>query len=931
MSDNPFDIPLATTEITADSADVPCFDYCLKSVEETIDKQQTDPKSGLSSQQDIIYRQTIHGLNELEQEEDEPLYLKFVKQFYEDPLILLLNGSAIISFIMGNIDDAVSITVAIVIVVTVGFIQEYRSEKSLEALNKLVPPNCYLTRNGNTETKLASNLVPGDLVHLHVGDRVPADIRIINSTDLAIDESNLTGEGDPVSKNPKTIHQEIANAKIQISDCTNIAFMGTLVRDGNAAGIVVATGSNTVFGHIFKMMSDIEKPKTPLQVTMDKLGKQLSLISFVIIGVICIIGIIEGKSWLDMFQISVSLAVAAIPEGLPIIVTVTLALGVLRMASHKAIVRRLPSVETLGSVNVLCTDKTGTLTENHMTVTKLWTPEQGVIDLNDNHDSGYNNRHNSGIFDEATFEDRLTSDVSQLLEIGNICNNSKFSSGTEKFVGNPTDIALAEVLKKFKMDDIRPTREKLKELSFNSLRKYMAVTVHKGDKMKPETFVKGAYERILRFSTHVTTNNGKHQKITDELKSTVIAKANELASQGLRVLAFAKKDGDFDFSKDPTNLVFAGLVGMYDPPRKAVPGAVAQFVKGGVHVIMITGDSEATATSIAKQVGLYIQDTSRQVLSGDKLDSMTDDELAAAIQYVNVFARSTPAHKVRIVKALQQRGDVVAMTGDGVNDAPALKLADIGIAMGKNGTDVAKEAADMILVNDDFTTILTAIEEGKGIFYNIQNFLCFQLSTSVGALGLVAITTFLNLPNPLNPMMILFINIIMDGPPAQSLGVEAVDDDIMNHPPRLKHENILSQRLLQRIALKGLITVFGTIFIYSREIRDSVTKRDTTMTFATFVCFDMWNAISCKHNFKSIFQVGFFRNKFFNVSILIIILAQLSIIYLPIFQNIFQTEALYFGDMIYIIAVTSSVFVADEIFKFFITNNERLLGSSLMV
>ncbi|GMM37791.1 Ca(2+)/Mn(2+)-transporting P-type ATPase [Saccharomycopsis crataegensis] len=927
MSDNPFETPISKGEDTAVSSatnDAVAYEYCLKSVEETAEKLSTDVKVGLSSPQDISYRKRMYGLNEMEAEEDEPLYLKFVKQFYEDPLILLLIGSAIISFLMGNIDDAVSITVAITIVVTVGFVQEYRSEKSLEALNKLVPPNCHLTRNGSTETLLASNLVPGDLVHFNVGDRIPADVRIIESNDLSIDESNLTGETNPISKNALTIPAQSEFTKIHISDCKNIGFMGTLVRDGNGSGIVVSTGSQTVFGHIFKMMADIEKPKTPLQLTMDKLGKQLSMISFGIIAVIGLIGIIEGKSWLDMFQISVSLAVAAIPEGLPIIVTVTLALGVLRMASHQVIVRRLPSVETLGSVNVLCTDKTGTLTQNHMTVTKIWAPQQDMIDISA--EGTHHGSHHYG-YDEPSFEKFLTADVQQVLEIGNICNNSRYSSENDRYIGNPTDVALVEVLRKFKLEDIRDTRKREKELSFNSARKYMAVTVHKGDKSKNETYIKGAYEKILNYSTHVISDNKAGKvSITEEFKQKVISKALEMASHGLRVIALAKKEGEMDFNKDPSGLKFGGLIGMYDPPRPNVPNAIAQFARGGVHVIMITGDSEGTAVSIAKQVGLYIQDASRQVISGEQLDNMSDRDLSNAIQYVNVFARSTPSHKVRIVKALQNRGDVVAMTGDGVNDAPALKLADIGISMGKHGTDVAKEASDMILVNDDFTSILTAIEEGKGIFYNIQNFLCFQLSTSVGALGLIAITTFLNLPNPLNPMMILFINIIMDGPPAQSLGVEAVDQDIMNHPPRSKHENILSKRLLQRISLKGLITVLGTIFIYSKEITSDhqVTRRDTTMTFVTFVSFDMWNAISCKHNFRSIFQVGFFKNKFFNIALGIIILAELSIVYIPLFQNIFQTEGLSFGDLVFILFVTSSVFVADEVFKMMVPNNNDI-------
>lgn len=905
MSENPFDVPTSSLAALA-ADDAPAYQYVSKTPEDTVQSLLTHAKNGILLLQDVAYRRLVHGPNEMAPAEEEPLYWKFAQQFYLDPLILLLNGLAVVSFLMGNIDDAVSITVAIVIVVTVGFVQEYRSEKSLEALNKLVPPNCHLTRDGSTETVLASGLVPGDLVHFSIGDRIPADVRIIESTDLSIDESNLTGETNPVSKN----HATLSPGKRPISECSNIAFMGTLVRDGHGSGIVVLTGPSTIFGKIFSMMADIEKPKTPLQQTMDNLGKQLLMISFAIIGAICLLGIIEGKSWLDMFQILVLLAVAAIPEGLPIIVTVTLALGVLRMALHKAIVRRLPSVETLGLVNVLCTDKTGTLTQNHMTVTSLWPCEGPILKPGDT----------------------KSLDIHDMLLTGTLCNNSRLLSETGRYLGNPTDVALMEVLSKFGLEDLRPTRNRVSELAFNLTRKYMAVCAHKGDPNKVESYFKGAYERILAYSTHYGT---KPKPLNDEARAKIISAGKKMASEGLRVLALAKKKGEHNLS-EPSGLVFQGLIGMYDPPRKEVSQAIAQFAAGGVHVIMITGDSVETAILIAGQVGIYIQDQSRQVVLGDTLDQMSDYDLKEAIEYVNVFARSTPAHKVRIVKALQLRGDVVAMTGDGVNDAPALKLADIGILMGQHGTDVAKEASDMILVNDNFATILTAIEEGKGIFYNIQNFLCFQLSTLMGALGLIAITTFLNLPNPLNPMMILFINIIMDGPPAQSLGVEAVDEDIMAHPPRPKSENILSKRLLQRITLKGLLTVLGTVFIYLKEINadHEVTRRDTTMTFVTFVLFDMWNAISCKHNFKLIFQVGFFKNKFFNVALGVIVLAELAIVYVPLFQGIFQTEGLYFSDLVFILFVTSSVFAADEIFKM-VTMGSRvpsfLQKSSLLV
>lgn len=927
MGDNPFNSLIEDPADNDDSRAVlsataealakpnPSLEFCTLTVEETLERLETDGKSGLNSLEDANRRKLAHGLNEVVGEEDEPLWKKFVSNFIEDPLILLLIGSAVVSFVMGNVDDAVSITLAIVIVVTVGFVQEYRSEKSLEALSKLVPAECHLIRCGQESHVLAVNLVPGDLVSFGIGDRIPADLRIIESVDLSIDESNLTGENEPVQKTSHHVSKESFNDQpysiVPISDRTCIAYMGTLVREGHGKGIVVGTGKNTSFGSVFEMMSSIEKPKTPLQVAMDKLGKDLSLMSFVLIGLICLIGIIQGRSWLDMFQISVSLAVAAIPEGLPIIVTVTLALGVLRMAKRKAIVRRLPSVETLGSVNVICSDKTGTLTSNHMTVSRIWCI------------ASMENKSNMLVLDRSrngSFRNYLTDDVRAILTISNVCNNATFSQEHGKHMGNPTDIALLEQLSKFDISDMRDEFTKVQEIPFNSKRKFMATKV-----VDPEgkcvVFIKGAYEKVLAHSTYYINQKGKAELLTDSQKDTIIETANALASDGLRTLAFAKlelPDSSGKLSEESiTGLTFAGLIGMSDPPRPTVKPAVEQLLQGGVHVIMITGDSENTAVSIARQIGIPVMNPEFSVLSGDKLDDMTDDELANVIDHVNIFARATPEHKLNIVRALRKRGDIVAMTGDGVNDAPALKLADIGVSMGKMGTDVAKEASDMVLTDDDFSTILTAIEEGKGIFNNIQNFLTFQLSTSVAALSLVALSTAFKLPNPLNAMQILWINILMDGPPAQSLGVEPVDHEVMKKPPRKRTDRILTKAVLQRLLMTAVFIILGTVYVFVAEMAEDnqVTARDTTMTFTCFVFFDMFNALACRHATKSIFEVGFFANKMFNYAVGLSLLGQMCAIYVPFFQSIFKTESLSLGDLLYLLAISSTVFIADELRK----------------
>ncbi|KAI8938835.1 hypothetical protein NX059_004698 [Plenodomus lindquistii] len=974
--------------------------YSLLSPHETAHKLSTSATHGLAPSE-ATARIHQHGTNELPHEEPEPLWLRFVKQFKET-LILLLLGSAAVSLMLGNLEDAISIAVAVTIVVSVGFVQEYRSEKSIEALNQLVPHSAHIiragaeqTRNGRTPNGIATEgielenlkdttallaaaerksatisatlLVPGDLVLFHTGDRIPADIRITHAADLSIDESNLTGENEPVTKSPDSITppsgierpsspyypSEAAGtvgADIRLNDQKNIAFMGTLVRSGYGQGIVVGTGGSTEFGAISASLGEIESPRTPLQLSMDRLGKDLSYMSFGVIAFIGLVGLWRGWKFLEVFQIAVSLAVAAIPEGLPIIVTVTLALGVLRMSKRDAIVRRLPSVETLASVNVVCTDKTGTLTTNHMTVTKIW-------HFDETHPIDIKKKHASTDLDPPT---------RNILRIGNIVNNARLLSdqaasassaavlsstslgddntaAKSRWVGQPTDVALLDLLDAFGEDDVRERLGDRKfETPFSSERKWMGVVIGgsaSGD-VAPGSdiaYVKGALERVLdRCDTYVTAQ-GREVVLDQARKQEALKAAESMAQEGLRVLGFAsgasrgKKKGASGTSTPATtgsalgddeqyrSLVFAGLVGMNDPPRKGVEKAIRRLMAGKVKVIMITGDAETTAVAIGKSLGMPITANSalgRSVIRGDELDQMSDEELAQAIATTSVFARTSPEHKMKIIRALQSRGDVVAMTGDGVNDAPALKKADIGISMGRLGTDVAKEAADMILTDDNFATILNAIEEGKGIFYNIQNFLTFQLSTSAAALSLVLLSTFLGFQNPLNAMQILWINILMDGPPAQSLGVEPVDPAVMALPPRPRHARVLTRPLIQRVLQSATIIMLGTLTTYYREmsIDNLVTARDTTMTFTCFVLFDMFNALTCRSSSKSILagEIGVFDNKMFNYAVAGSLLGQGMVVYFPPLQSVFQTEALGLADWAHLLAVASCVFWADE-------------------
>ncbi|KAF1793683.1 P-type ATPase, cytoplasmic domain N [Phytophthora cactorum] len=768
-------------------------------------------------------------------DEEESILIKFAGQF-KDPLIMLLMGSGVVSVAMGHTDDAISIAVAITIVVTVAFVQEYRSEKTLEALKELVPPRCKALREGTVVDMLAKELVPGDIVIVDVGDRVPADARLIEAVDLEVDESNLTGENAPVAK----ITNSIADSHLHpVAERKNVIYMGTLV---------------------FDVVHNVEERKTPLQHSMDTLGKHLSI--------------------LTMLQIGVSLAVAAIPEGLPICVTVTLAFGVMKMAKRHAIVKKLPAVEALGCINVVCVDKTGTITTNKMEVIEIFVPFESVTAAVNG--VGERERSPSQVSElemkksaqsAVTMRGEPVTEASHphvyhCLLSGALCNNATIVD--REVLGQATEGAVLLCAQKVGITPaVIQQFHRVSEVPFSSEKKWMAVCCEPPSGGPSCWYLKGMTEAILSRCDKIEDNCGREKDMTPGDRERIFVASQQMAARGLRVLALS-----FGEHSD-RSMVFAGLVGISDPPRAEVEKSVLELSLSGVKTIMLTGDSKETAIAIAAK----------------ELEIMDMVELEQRILKTCVFYRTSPHHKLKIVRALQEAGLMVAMTGDGVNDAPALKAADIGIAMGTNGTDVSKEAADMILLDDNFSTILCAMEEGKSI--------TTTSSTSCASNS------------------ILWINIIMDGPPAQSLGVEPVDHDVMKEGPRSKDASIITRTMIRRVLTSACFIVCGTLYVFWVELSadGTISKRDRTMSFTTFVMFDMFNALSCRSDDKSIFEIGILSNTFFVYAVGASLLGQLLVIYFPPLQATFQTEALTLGDLLYVCCIASSVLIFDEIRK----------------
>ncbi|MBI5995111.1 calcium-transporting P-type ATPase, PMR1-type [Clostridium perfringens] len=862
-----------------------------KSKNEILQELDVDEKNGLSSTE-ALRRLEKYGKNKLETKKKKTLFKQFLSQL-KDVMIYILIIAAIISAFLGEISDALIILLVIIINAVIGVIQESKAEKALDALKELSTPKALVKRDGSLKEILSEDIVPGDIVIIDAGRYIPGDLRLIDTANLKIEESAFTGESVPSEKDASFLPDK----EIPIGDQNNMAFMSTLATYGRGVGVVVGTGMNTEIGKIAKMIEQEENDETPLQKKLSELGKILGFLAVGICILIFIISFFQGRDLLEMFLTSISLAVAAIPEGLPAIVAIVLALGVQRMVKKNAIIRKLPAVETLGSVSIICSDKTGTLTQNKMTVTTVYTNDSYIkeseFNLNDN-------------------ESKLLVDCMVL------CNDATYSEKSK--TGDPTEIALLE--SPFKLNILKEKLEKefkrIDEIPFDSDRKLMT-TVNLVDDKKARVFTKGALDSILSICNKISIN-GKLVDFSKEYKAKVLENSNIMSDKALRVLAFAYKDISkenivLDFLEK--DLVFIGMVGMIDPPRLEVKDSIKLCKSAGITPVMITGDHKNTAFAIANELGIA-EDIS-QAITGHEIDRFKEEEFNEKIINYRVFARVSPEHKVKIVKAFKSHGNIVSMTGDGVNDAPSLKAADIGVAMGITGTDVSKGASDMILTDDNFSTIVSAVEEGRKIYLNIKKSIVFLLSCNLGEILTLFTAILLNWNSPLQPIHILWVNLITDSFPALALGVDKTKEDVMNNPPRNPKESIFIKsdkiQLIINEVLIGGITLFA-FKLGERLYADSLIHAQT-MAFVVLSVSQLFLSLSLRSNTKSAFSLGIFSNKYLVYSILLGIFLQVIIISISFIANIFKVTPLLLYDWIVVILVSLIPFAINEILKLF--------------
>lgn len=877
-----------------------------KNSEELLKEFSVNPQNGLSSAE-AKERLSKYGENKLATKKGKTLFQLFLAQL-NDVMIYILLAAAIVSGFVGEISDAIIIAVVILINAVVGVIQESKAEKALEALKKLSTPKAVVKRDGELLEIPSEEVVPGDIVVIDAGRYVPCDLRLVETANLKIEESALTGESVPVDKDAQLVLNE---DNTPLGDQKNMAFMSTLATYGRGIGVAIGTGMNTEIGKIAKMLDEGEVEQTPLQKKLAQLGKVLGFAALGICAVMFVVAVIQKRDLFEMFLTAISLAVAAIPEGLPAIVTIVLAMGVQKMIKENAIVRKLPAVETLGSVNVICSDKTGTLTQNKMTVTKFYC------------DNAYGDISSLNIEEP---EHKL------LIECLVLCNDATYSEASK--TGDPTEIALLEAGVKYNIfkDELQTKHRRVDEIPFDSDRKLMTTVNTYGDHCYVLT--KGAIDNLLKI-TKSAYINGELVPLTDQIKAEIMNASNSMSDDALRVLGAAYKQissQHIEIDSLEQDLVFVGLVGMIDPPRLEVKDSIAECKKSGIKTIMITGDHKNTAFAIAKELG--IASDMCETISGVELNELSQEELNKKVNNLRVFARVSPEHKVKIVKAFKANGNIVSMTGDGVNDAPSLKAADIGVAMGITGTDVAKGASDMVLTDDNFSTIVSAIKEGRNIYNNIKKAIIFLLSCNTGEIISLFFAILLGWATPLKPIHILWVNLITDTLPALALGADPGDPDVMKEKPRNPKHSLFAEGAGVSLILNGILigvltlTAFvigarvytGTtsLFpIFPENISEAALTHAQTMAFVVLSVSQLIHALNMRHSTKSIFQVGLFTNKYLIGAIIIGIFLQDIVITVPFLASIFKVFDLGLRDWGFVGLLSIVPLIVNEIVKVF--------------
>lgn len=888
------------------------MEWYKKKPEDLYTELQTNPKNGLT-QETAEYVLLKHGSNELKEEEKKSLAAKLIEQF-KDPLIIILILASIVSAFLGDYVEAVIIIAIVIINAVLSLYQEGKAEQAIEALQKMSSPNAKVIRDGVEQSLPSSKIVPGDLIRLETGDIVPADLRLIESANLKIDESSLTGESVPVEKDASVVYQDT----IEIGDRENYAYSSTIVSYGRGMGIAVETGHGTEIGKIATTIQSYEDEQTPLQKKLTELSKLLGLIVVGVCIVVVILGLFYKHEIYEMFLMAISLAVAAIPEGLAAIVTIVLSLGMGRMAERNAIVKKLLAVETLGTTTVICSDKTGTLTQNEMTVTKALVDDK-VVEVEG---TGYEPLGNI-VYDGHEVEDDEFSSLFTLMSIAMLANDAKLEKHGNMYqmLGDPTEGSLITFagkknLEKAKMESDYP---RIDEIPFDSERKMMS-TFHKNFLPgKIVSFTKGAPDLILERCTHKLVD-GRVVELSQKDRQDIMDTNSEFALQALRVLAFAFRSYDsmpveVDHEHIERDMIFVGLTGMIDPARPEAKDAIAECKSAGITPIMITGDYLETAYAIGRDLG--ISSSEEDAIMGRELNTMSPEEIREIVKKKRIFARVSPENKVQIVTALKENGHIAAMTGDGVNDAPAIKKADIGISMGITGTDVAKNTSDVILTDDNFATIVNAVEEGRIIYSNIKKFVSFLLSCNIGEVLIVFIAILINVPLPLTPIQLLWLNLVTDSFPALALGVEQGEEDIMNQPPRDPNEAIIDKKTGFSIAVQAIAITTATLgaYFYGMQVYGSGSDGSRMMAFSTLITAELLRAYSARSSHFTLARIGVLSNRFMVYATGLSFGLLLLVLYIPFLRDIFNVIAPSAMDWAVIIGFALIPMLAGEIKK----------------